>query len=494
MTVHPSPAADSRTTSDRSGAVRIVAVLAAAMVALQCLAIRFASFRVDDWTNLEHGRWAVSGAGRWQVWTEVNPFSLYRPLVDYWHGAMLAVFGLEPRPMVAALIVLMALSSLLLARIVRERGGDRFTALACAAAVWVQPNTYMWTTQWVSNVTASLVGVAALAVLLLHHRAVRLAANGRSTLPTRMAMVLIFFAGALCKEEIVLIPGAIFVLEMARWDRLDVKARPAAWHGFLLMAATAAVFAVARTQLLPRPPSGGRYHLALGLHSLVEMRFLTMHLAALPIVAAIVALALIPVARSARTWREPSLRPIVRDALAGLAWTAISTAIFLLIQGRPAYGYLYVPAFAMAFTVGQLLGALHRATAGSARVALPLLVHALVASALTAWGLLDVRWPSYGPLTRAAYAELDRAVPQPTSGEVFAFVDPGTPETRAGRTLWSMVVDYFVGPFVRLHYGRNDIDAVLVTRTEDIPARATVAFIARGGQLSRIPPGPRTDP
>jgi hypothetical protein len=455
------------------------------MLLLQCLAISLASFRVDDWTNLERGRWAVT-AGRVVVWTQMNPFGLFRPLVDYWHGTMLSLFGLSPRPMVAMLVLLLLATTLMLSRLVRERGGNRLTAALAMAAVWVQPNTYVWTTLWVSNVTAALVAFFSLATLLQYHRAVRRVQQGRRAWHLFITMVLLFVLGALCREEIVLLPGVLLVLEWARWPRLALRARRAAVFGIVLVGAVAVSYALVRTKMFP-PIPGSRYDLALGAHALTQLRFFSLHLGALLGVLATLSLCFLPAVRQRATWSTPEAAVAIRESMGGIAWAAVGMSLFMLISGRPAYGYLYVPAFATSYAVARMLGFLcQQASKGATRIPVFVACHALLASGLTIWGLLDVRWPRYASLTREAFAAVDAAVPAPEAGTLFAFVDPGERETRAGRTVFSMIFDGFVGSMVRLHYGRDDIDAVLVNRREDIPSNAAAAFVARHGHLERI--------
>jgi hypothetical protein len=165
------------------------------------------------------GRWAGAEGFR-AIWSGLNPFTLYRPLVDLWHGAMLAVFGLNATPMLVMMVLLLLAQTALLARLTRERGGNALAGALAAAAMWMQANTFTWTTQWVSNVTGSLLALFSLLALVQHHRAVRAASRGRSALPAMAAMLASFVAGALCKEEIVLLPAALAALELARWRRL----------------------------------------------------------------------------------------------------------------------------------------------------------------------------------------------------------------------------------------------------------------------------------
>lgn len=474
-------------TVNRPDGTRACLLIFITMFALLVVAVPLGSFRVDDWTNLQRGQWALSPAGRLAVWTQVNPFSLYRPLVDYWHGTMLALFGLRPQPMFAALVVLMLVQTLLLMRLVRERGAGRGTAALAAAALWAQPNAYVWTALWVSNVTASLLALASLAVLVQHHRAVRHAGRGADTTLTLASMSLLFLAGALCKEEIVLLPGGLAALEWARWHRLSKAERAAAMRGIVLLFVIAACYAAARTHFFPPPPEGNRYHLALGPHSIVHARFYLLHLSALPLVGALLAWLLVPGSRRAATWSSLEARIALREAMGGFAWAAIALALYFTIQGRPAYGYLYLPAFATSYAVARLLGFAVSGDGGNYRpAALVIALHAVLATALTAWGLMSIQWHTYRALTQEAFATLDREMPAPPAGALIAMVDPGTGETRSGRTIYNLVFAEFTQSALQLHYGRQDITAAVVTDRTGIPPQAAIAFDARGGHLQRI--------
>lgn len=458
------------------------------MAALQALAVAFGSFRADDWTNLAHGHWALTPAGRLAVWTRLNPFTLYRPLVDYWHGTMLAVFGLHPRPMLAVMVLLFAFASALLYRFARERGAGRPAAALAAAAVWAQPNTYSWTTLWASNVTGSLMTLASLGVLIQHHRAVRHAERGRSPVPAQALMLALFVAGALCKEEIVLLPGALIVLEALRAPFRTAPARAVSRRGTLALLLLAGAYAYFRTHVLVTSGAGNRYQLTLGPHVFTNLRFFAMHLGAMPIVTGLLALLLLPAIRERATWRGPGAGEVKREALAALLWAAVALLLYLPIHGRPAYGYLYLPAFALAYGVARVLShAAARARVSPATAARVVGGHAALAALLTAWGLLGVQWPRYGLLTRRAFATLDQAMPVPPRNALVVFVDPGAPETTAGRTIFNLIFDGATGDMLRLHYGRDDLRGLVVTDPATIPADAAIVFEARGGRLKRFP-------
>jgi len=492
MTVPPSPDRGTR------AALLLVAILAALQLAAACIG----SFRADDWINLEHGRWALSSAGRLAVWTRLNPFTLYRPLVDYWHGLMLALFGLRPAPMLVVLIGMLAAQSWMLARLARARGAGRPGSALAAAAVWVQPNAYSWTTLWVSNVTGSLVTTASLAVLLLHHHVVRRGGRGRTAWPGLVAAVVVFVAGALCKEDIVVLPAALAALEIARWRWLTPAERRAAVTSWLVLVVTAVLYAVFRTQVVPTPQSGGqRYHLALGPHVVANLRFFALHLAALPAFVAAIALVTWPAVFRRASWSDEPRRRALADALGAFAWAALALLLYLPIRGRPAYGYLYAPSFGIAYAVARLL-ALAPATAGlRARPAVfALALHAAIATLLTGAALFAVRWHEYGTIVRDAFAELDRDLPSPPRGARLLVLDTQGSETFAGRSLYSLVFDGAAASMVRLHYNRPDLDVVEhwdvdAGGREVLPAGVVMAFRTRRGRLERIgPPGVEPPP
>lgn len=439
--------------------------IVSAIVLLQLLACTLGSLRADDWVNLERGRIVFSPEWR-TIWTTLNPFTLYRPLVDVWHGSMLALFGLEPRPMLAALVGVLLLQSVLLARIVRELGGSRETAALAALAVWVQANTYSWTTLWVSNVTGSLMTLFSLLTLWLMVRAVRIGAQGRGFAWSLAAIDLALIAAALCKEEAVLLPGIAMALAASRWRHAPAAERRT-WMTVLgSVLAVAAAYALFRTQMLPTPQAGeNRYHLRLGAHVLRNLAFFAVHLGALPVVALAIARATLPMAFAREAREQPEWRG-ARDAmLAGLAWAAIACTLYLPISGRPAYGYLYAPAFGIAFAVGHGLGfaALVQARLAQARSAVtPLVIHACLAIALTAFGLAANGWHRFGEIQREAVATLRRLEPAPPPGTLFVFLDPGRKETLSGRSLFSLVFDGTTASMLRLTYGRPDLQSKVV--------------------------------
>lgn len=470
----------------------VVAVLAAA----QLISSLWGSLRADDWMNLERAR--VVFSSEWlSIWTTLNPFTLYRPLVDVWHGVMLAMFGLEPRPMLAMLIAHLVLQSWMLARIVRSMGGSRDTAALAALAVWAQVNTYSWTTLWVSNATGCLMTTCVLASLLLMLRAVRLGAEGRGNAWSVAAMNLALVAAALCKEEAVLLPGVALTLAASRWRYAPIAERRAWMTTGGAMLAVAAGYALFRTQMLPTPQEGdNRYHLRFGSHVLSNLAFLAMHLGALPLVTAL----------SLRIWmpaafhREARALPIwgaTRGAiLGGLGWAAVTSLLYPMVFGRPAYGFLYAPAFGVAYAVAHAIAFAHQAQLATGRdrsPIIPLAAHAAIAVALTAYGLAANGWHRFGAIQREALTTLRREVPAPPRGALFVFLDPGTKETLSGLSLFSLVFDGTTASMLRLTYQRPDLQSrVILADAVDPATIAAGAYVFRthGGHLERQPSRP----
>ncbi|MFN8587778.1 MAG: hypothetical protein U0704_08225 [Candidatus Eisenbacteria bacterium] len=476
--------------------------LVAAAALVQCAGATIGAFRADDWTNLERGRWALTPEGLRGIWTGLNPFTLYRPLVDLWHGAMMALFGLNAPPMLLVMTLLALAQTALLARLARERGGDRTAAALAAAAWWAQVNAYAWTTQWVSNVTGSLLALFSLLALVQHHRAVRAAGRGRSAVPAVLAMLAAFAAGALCKEEIVLLPAGLAALEWARRDRLSPRERTAALRSWLALAVLAAAYLVFRTQVLPTPQVGSqRYHLTFGANVLVSAAYFAAHLGALPATAWALTRVLWPASHARDTWDSPAGRAARREALAAFAWAASATLLYLPISGKPAYGYYYLPAFAVALGTARLLA--HAAAAARpARLgaAGALATHFALLLALVATGLWAGAWHTYRARTLAVWATLDREYPEPPPGAKFVFLDASGAECFVGRSIFNLIFDGATGAMLRLHYGRSDLQGTTLYGPEAaslaaLPADVTAVYHTRLGRIERVvnPAPPRAD-
>jgi len=475
---------------------RIAWLVVAVLVTAQLVACQWGSLRADDWMNLERGRLVFSSDWR-TIWTTLNPFTLYRPLVDVWHGVMLQLFGLEPRPMLMLLIAQLLLQTWMLARIVRSMGGSRETSALAALAVWAQANTYSWTTLWVSNATGCLMTTCALLALLLMLRAVRLGSEGRGNVWTVAAMNLAVVAAALCKEEAVLLPGIAIALAASRWRYAPSYERRAWMTIGGSMLAVAAGYALFRTQMLSTPQEGdNRYHLRLGPHMLKNLGFLAMHLGALPLVTAVSVSVWMPAAFR----REGRALPIwgaTRGAvLGGLGWAAVASLLYLPIAGRPAYGYLYVPAFGVAYAVAHAIAFAHQAQLAAGRErspVAPLAVHAGIALALTAFGLAANGWHRFGALQREALITLRREVPSPPQGALFVFLDPGRKETLSGLSLFSLVFDGTTASMLRASYQRADLQSRVLLADEVDPTTlppGTYIFRTQGGLLERQPSRP----
>lgn len=480
----------------RSRAWSVIAVLCLVQLAASLLG----SLRADDWFNLERGAIAWTPAGAAEVWTTLNRFGLYRPLVDFWHGGMLRLFGLHAPPMMAVLIGVLLLQSVLLARLVRVRGGSRETAALAAAAVWAQPNAYSWTTLWVSNVTGSLMVLASLVVLLLHARAIRRLGRGEGAGLTLAAMCAVMLAGALCKEEIVLLPALVVALEAARWPWRSPSERRASIAATGALVALAGAYAAFRLVILPTPQTGShRYHLRLGGHVLRNIAFFSAHLAALPAVVLLWTRWRHPSALASYAWHSDLGRQERREVLAGLAWAGIVSLIYLPISGRPSYGYLLAPAFGIAYATGWFLTGVSRIAAAPEPRAMPvrlLATYAAVATLVCAAALASVGWHRYGRLQEAMAATLREASGELPAGAHLVFVDAGERETPAGRTLFDLMVTSDPSAFVRVVLARPDLSAETVvapgttdaTAAADRPGRP---FLAREGRLQALPPATR---
>lgn len=470
----------------RASAWTLVAVLCAAQGAASLIG----SFRADDWINLERAATASTTAGARAIWTALNPFGLYRPLVDLWHALWLRTFGLQAPPMMALLILNLLAQSLLLARLVRARGGNRETAALAAAALWAQPNTYSWTTLWISNATGGLMVTAALVTAVLHARAADRLSRGEGAGWTLTGMSVAFLVGALCKEDIVLLPAFLTILEVARAPRVSRAQQRAAVTVTGALIAMAAAYAAFRLIVLPTPQSGtDRYHLRLGPHIAANMAFFAVHLGALPGVAIVLARLHMPKAFARWGEDDAEVRAALRESTAGLLWAATATLLYLPISGRPSYGYLLAPAIGVAYGVAYglaALAALARDDRGSpGRI---LWTHALLALVLTSAALFTIQWHRFGPLERRLVHELSPQVAALPSGSHLTFVDVGKGETPAGRTIFDLIATSEPSAFVRIAFSRPDLTASTIqapgARPDSIEAAATGAvYVVRQGRL-----------
>lgn len=479
---------------ERAPAIALLVTLLAADLVAACRG----GFRADDWINLERGQWSWTAAGAHAVWTSLNPFTLYRPLVDLWHGLMLALFGLSAPPMMFVLAGVLLLQSVLLARLVRAHGGSRAIAALAAAAVWAQPNTYAWTTLWVSNATGALMATGALLALLLYTRAARALARGRGAALTLLAMSVVFVAGALCKEEIVLLPAAVIALEWPRWHSrtpAERRARAIAWGALVLITLAYTIF---RTRVLVTPQAGeNRYHLRLGMHVLNNLRFFAMHLGAMPLGALLFARVLLPGAFAPGARDDAAWAQTRAAMLGGFGWAAAALLLYLPIAGRPAYGYLYIPAFGIAYAVAHGLAFAARAharTRPARSAALPLAAHAALATALTITALAGIGWQRYPELAASVEATLRREQPAPPPHARLLFLDlGGEHETFAGRSLFNLIFDDASGSFLRLLYRRDDLDAVVLhgpaDRAWSAPPGTVAVYRADHGRIFEVPAG-----
>lgn len=481
---------------DRTGGARALVVVAlAALIA----ASAFATFRADDWENLERGQRAL--ASDWtSLWTAHNQYGFYRPLVDLWHGVMMRLWGLTPWAHILPLVLLFALHATLLARVAAHRGARPALAWLVAAAAFTQVNTYAWTALWPANVTGGLMTTFLLLALFAHHRAVSRAAAGRGPrVSIAFAAIATAFA-LLSKEEAVLLPVILLWLEALRWRALAPAARRAAVASWLLVAVLAGAFVVFRLVLVPTVNAEGQYYsLRFGTNWFRNLAFFAAHLGALPVVALLASRVVYPAA-----WRSEARRgeewARARDGmLAGFGWAAIGIQLFLLLGGR-AYGYLYAPALGVALGVATALDWAARVQARTAPVAWPaarvLAVHWLLALIATSVALQAAGWPRYRAITHAAFEVMDRTLPDPPPGAHIVFIDPMKRESLSGRSLFNMVFANAPGSVVRLHYRRPDLTAELISGPAaqaaiDHPPVADAVFLAVEGRLTALPPGRR---
>ncbi len=450
-------------------------LLVALLITAQGAASLLGSFRADDWINLERGAAAWSTDGARAVWATLNPFGLYRPLIDVWHGLWLRVFGLNAPPMMALLIANLLLQSVLLARLVRARGGSRETAAMATAAIWAQPNTYTWTTLWISNATGALMVTATLLAAVLHARAVRKLTRGEGAGWTLGAMSVVTLLGALCKEDIVLLPLFIAILEVARSPRMSGSERRASIAVTGALLAIAAGYAAFRLLILPTPQTGeDRYHLRLGMHIPRNILFFAAHLGALPIVALLLARLRMPTAFRERATESSIESAARREAIAGFVWAVAALLLYLPISGRPSYGYLLAPAFGVAYGVAHLLTWLAARADAPPRGSPGILwTHALLALTLTAGALYMIQWHRFGELERGLVRDLRRDAATLPQGAHVAFIDAGRGETPAGRTIFNLIATSEPSAFTRIALGRPDVTA----STLDVPgARADSSF------------------
>ena len=474
----------------RASAWTLVAVLCAAQGAASLIG----SFRADDWINLERAATASTAAGANAIWTALNPFGLYRPLVDLWHALWLRTFGLEAPPMMALLILNLLAQSLLLARLVRARGGSRETAALAAAALWAQPNTYTWTTLWISNATGGLMVTAALVTALLHARAAERLSRGEGAGWTLAGMSGAFLLGALCKEDIVLLPAFLTILEIARGPRLTHAQQRSSVTVTGAVIALAAAYAAFRLIILPTPQAGAdRYHLRLGPHIAANILFFAAHLGALPVVALLLARWRLPRAFGRDREDDPEVRAAMRESAAGFLWAATATLLYLPISGRPSYGYLLAPAVGIAYGVAYGLAAI-AARAGDERGAPAriLWTHAMLALGITSAALFMIQWHRFGPLERGLVRELAPRVAALPRGAHLTFVDVGERETPAGRTIFNLITTSEPSSFVRIAFSRPDLTASTLeapgARPDSIEAASTGAvYVVREGRIVAPP-------
>lgn len=333
---------------------------------------------------------------------------------------------------------------------------------------------------------------AALATLVLHARVTRRLARGEAVGASLLAMSLTMVLGALCKEDIVLLPAIVVVLDAARAPRMSAAERRASMTAVGALLAIAAAYAAFRLLVLPTPQTGGgRYHLTLGLHVIRNAGFFALHLGALPLMAIALARVLFPAAFRAGAWSSAAWVGARRECLAGLVWAAIATALYLPISGRPAFGYLLPPALGIAYSVAHFLGASSaaQAEAGRPRSAVwALAVHALIAVGITAGALTSIGWHRFGALQRAMVTTLDGDRDRIPLGSHVGFIDAGVRETPSRRTLFNLIVSSDPTAFLHVALGRPDLtsEVRVIPGADTAPQDAGPGeawYLARSGAL-----------
>ncbi|MFI5371373.1 MAG: hypothetical protein ACHQ52_07415 [Candidatus Eisenbacteria bacterium] len=439
---------------------RLVLVVAACLVA----ATAFSSFRGEDWLNFEQ---CLPSLSHWhRTVFEYRFVGFFRPLWDFYVGATFRLFGLHPWPHTALQLALFGLHAVLLAWIVRLRGGERATAWAVAAALLVQANAYAWTVLWISNSTGSLLATFTLSALVCHHRAVVAAGRGRPVVTDMVMAALATAAAGMVKEEVLLLPLTLLALELPRWGRLSAAERRVAIGSWLVVSGVVAAYLVFRFAVAPPHLSDyrGRYAVRLGPNWVSNLPFFGLHLLPLPAAAALMSRWVFPRAWTTTAHQDDpaGFGRMRAEMLAGALWLIVSLQLYLPITGH-GYGYLYVPAMAVALAVGPALSWAATTARGAGRdAAVVLAPYALAAMVVTGAGLGVNGWFRYGRITRETFAALDAAMPTPTPGARFVFLDPLERETLAGRSLFNMVFDNCASSMVRLHFRRDDLDAVQI--------------------------------
>jgi hypothetical protein len=470
-----------------------IAMVVVAMAALWA-ASAFAYFRAEDWLALDLGDRALH-SGWHDVWTTLWFDDFYRPLTDLYQASMVGRFGLHAWPYFAALIAMFTAHTALIAWIVRMRGSDRTGAWLAAAAAWSQVNTYAWTALWMSNVGGSLAAGFLLLALAAHHVAVRRAAEGRSSaLPMAMGVLAVA-----CRQSV---QGRLhrrrvcWRAEGVRWPALTAAERRAVVRSWIAISGAVGLYVLFRLIFMPSPQMVGHYfRLSFGTNWLRNASFFALHLGALPLAALVVSRVLYPAAWRPEARAGDAWPPARTHVLAGLGWTAIAMQVYLPIAGH-GYGYLYAPAFGIAYAVSQGLAwaaQVQREARGEARVRLGAMTVIaawwFVAAVAVGVGLVGNGWPRYRTVARETFATLDRALPVPRPGDRILFLDPERRETLAGRSLFDRVFRPLPQALNNVHYRDSTVVGSLIRGPEALvaaarPPAAEVVLLARDGRLT----------
>jgi hypothetical protein len=120
-----------------------------------------------------------------------------------------------------------------------------------------------------------------------------------------------------------------------------------------------------------------------------------------------------------------------------------------------------------------------------------LAVHGAIATVATAVGLALGQWHTFAPLTREAWATLDREWPAPPPRAHLVFLDPSGPETFVGRSVFNLIFDGATGSMLRLHYGRDDLRGStmygpLERSLATLPDSTTAVYSTSRGRIERL--------
>lgn len=254
---------------------------------------------------------------------------------------------------ILSLIVLFAVQTFLLARIVRLRGGSPALGRLVTATAWAQVNTYAWSTLYLAGITVGLMGAFLMLAIVMHHRAVRLASQERSAVASLALAVLAASLALISREEAVLLPLVVAWLEAVRWRRLGPSARRAARASWIAISLPVVAYVALRMLVPTFSPTWGPHDAPqIAPHWVFSLALAVLHLGALPIVAALLTRVLYPAAWLPAARRGEAWVRAREGVMAGAGWAVIA-ALPMLANGRQTG--LLAPGLAVAFAVAQVL-------------------------------------------------------------------------------------------------------------------------------------------